>query len=85
MAGKNKVLSSNLENVGQGHNLQKWMYLSYYTNDSYQSFVEMKAESSVKNIDRFISIEWYDLVCSRLQIISLRVDASADFPRLISS
>ena len=32
------VLSSDLENVGQGHNLQKLPYLSYYMTDLYQSF-----------------------------------------------
>ena len=39
--GNKNVLSSDLGNVGQGHHLQKSLYLSYYMNDFYQSFIEM--------------------------------------------
>ena len=36
------VWSSDLENVGQGHHLQKSLYLSYYINDDfYQTFIEI--------------------------------------------
>ena len=48
------VLTSDLENIGQGHHLQKSLYLSYYTNDFYQTFIKMKAESSAINIDSII-------------------------------
>ena len=48
------MLSSDLENVGQGHHLQKSLFLSYYTNDMYQTFLVMKAESSAINIDSII-------------------------------
>ena len=37
-------LSSDLENVSQGRHLQKALYLSYYTTESfYQTFIEMMA------------------------------------------
>ena len=49
-----KVWSSDLENVGQGHDLQKALHIIYYTNDFYQTFIEMTAESSAINIDSII-------------------------------
>ena len=49
--GNKKVLSSDLENVGQVHHLQKSLYLSYYTKGFHQTFIETKAESSAMNID----------------------------------
>ena len=51
MAGNKNVLSSDLENVSQGHHLQKSRYLTCYTNDLYQTFIETKAVSSAINID----------------------------------
>ena len=38
-----KYLSSDLENGGQGHHLQKSLYLSYFKTDFYQTFIEMMA------------------------------------------
>ena len=35
------VLSSDLENVGQGHHLHKSLYLSYYTTDFYHTFIQI--------------------------------------------
>ena len=49
-----KVLSSDLDNVDQVHHLQKSLYLRYYTNDFYQTFIEMKARSSFINMDSII-------------------------------
>ena len=37
----NKNVFSDLENIGQGHNLQKLLYLIYYTTDFYQTFIEI--------------------------------------------
>ena len=39
VTGNKKVLSSDLENVGQGHHLQKSLYVSYYANDLYQTYI----------------------------------------------
>ena len=43
MGGNKNALSSDLENVSQGHHLQQSRYLSFYTNDSYQTVIEIKA------------------------------------------
>ena len=39
-----KFLSPDLENVDQGHHLQKMLYLSYYITDFYQNFIEVIAQ-----------------------------------------
>ena len=53
MAGNKKVLSSDLENVGQGQHTQiaasQLLYERFY-----QTFIEMNAESSAINIDSVI-------------------------------
>ena len=55
-ASNNKnVISSDLENVGQSHHLQKWLYLSYYMTDFCQNLIEMMAMLSNKN---YISCPW---------------------------
>ena len=48
------VLLFNLDNVGQGHKLQKSLYLSNYTNDFYHIFLEVKAQSSALSINYII-------------------------------
>ena len=41
MAGNKKYISSDHENEGQGHCLQKSIYLTYYTNDFNKIFTKI--------------------------------------------
>ena len=43
MAGNKNILLFDLENLGQGHHLQKLLYLSYYRTNFYQTFIEIMA------------------------------------------
>ena len=41
MPNNKNVISADLENVGQGHHLQKSLFLGYYASDFNQTFTKM--------------------------------------------
>ena len=50
LTGNKSVSSCDLENVGQGHHLQKLLYLSFYTIDFYQTYRNNSTVASNINI-----------------------------------
>ena len=43
MVGNEKAIEADIENVGQGHHLQKSLYLNYYATDPNQTFIKRMA------------------------------------------
>ena len=45
---KKTIISSDLENLGQGHNLQTFPYLSHYITDFHQTFIKNDGNVIIK-------------------------------------